>query len=912
MPSKSFENADKLDSLTISNSAATFTIAVSAPSLTVRNTHVVGDSRLQGNVTITGNLSCMGTQTFSNTVFATTSALSVVNVMGTGPALYIGANGTGDIASFYDIDQNVEVLHVGGNNGTFPNVGVKTSSPNKTFTVNGEISASSDIWTGGKYRGDGSLLTGIVASGGTPTFTSVSAVALSGTFFGDGSRLTGIAISSGAVSGLATSATTDTTNAGNISSGTLAISRGGTGASTAQAGLNNLLAGLAGSSGHVLTTGGAGTYYWAAASGSGSSTVGQVINSTRLVTIPTANQTVFPTPTYAIGTNQLRVYVNGVRQVVGEYTETSTTSITFTSGLTINDHVLAEVDAYSTFSNTAAATTYSAGGNIAATTVQAAIAELDAEKVAKAGDTMTGNLTMNTGTRIILAPGSVINAPLQFSSGSILSTSVVGSVEFDGSKLYVTSTGPTRKTIATEDLLGTAAAKSVAVTGDASTTQVVMGNDTRLTNSRSPAGTAGGDLTGSYPSPTLVNTTVTPGSYGSATQVGTLTVDAKGRLTAASNTNIAISSGAVSGLAASATTDTTNAANISSGTLLAARMPAHTGDVTSSSGSVALTLANTTVVAASYGSATQVPAITVDAKGRLTAAGNTSIAISSGAVSGLAASATTDTTNAGNISSGTLPAARMPAHTGDVTSTSGSVALTLANTTVAAGSYGSATQVPAITVDAKGRLTSVTNTTITPPVYTTVGNASAGIFASAVAFTAPSPGIDVSGSWTAPAGCYTARVTLIGGGATGDGGPGGNAVQGGHSRFNYPTDFAPQNNQAVASGGNSSAWPYYGPGLNFTAWHGYTTTSVSDLKPKGYSFPGGLGSHPYLSRLSPAALSLTTISVSAGLGTRNGWSAGALTTTVSVTPGASYTYNVGAGADGFYGDAFSGIVIIEW
>jgi hypothetical protein len=109
------------------------------------NKTFVGPTRFNSDVTIFGNLSCSGTQTFNNTVFSTTSAVSVVHV-GDGPALWVGNNGTGDIASFYDLDQNVEVLHVGGNNGTFPNVGVKTSSPNMDFTVNGAISASSIIY----------------------------------------------------------------------------------------------------------------------------------------------------------------------------------------------------------------------------------------------------------------------------------------------------------------------------------------------------------------------------------------------------------------------------------------------------------------------------------------------------------------------------------------------------------------------------------------------------------------------------------------------------------------------------------------------------------------------------------------------------------------------------------------------
>lgn len=59
-----------------------------------------------------------------------------------------------------------------------------------------------------------------------------------------------------------------------------------------------------------------------------------------------------------------------------------------------------------------------------------------------------------------------------------------------------------------------------------------------------------------------------------------------------------------------------------------------------------------------------------------------------------------------------LPAANFPALTGDVTTSAGSLATTLAASGVAAATYGSASLVPVLTIDAKGRVTSASTAAI--------------------------------------------------------------------------------------------------------------------------------------------------------------------------------------------------------
>jgi hypothetical protein len=131
---------------------------------------------------------------------------------------------------------------------------------------------------------------------------------------------------------------------------------------------------------------------------------------------------------------------------------------------------------------------------------------------------------------------------------------------------------------------------------------------------------------------------------------------------------------------------------------------------------VASDLPSTTVTASSYGSATASPTFTVDAQGRLTDAANVTITPAFSSIT------SKPTTLAGyGITDGVIKTTTITAGTG--LSGGGDLStnrtISLANTAVSAGTFGSSAAVARFTVDAQGRLTAASNSTIDAVTLTT-------------------------------------------------------------------------------------------------------------------------------------------------------------------------------------------------
>ena len=289
-----------------------------SPSINIANTLFANtaDGRIKnlyidGQLSVNGDFVLTGTTVYDTNKFTINSGSAIgltsyfeVNRGSSGANAEIRWNESGKYWDLLDVDSSTYYQ-------------VTTSKTPSTTSYNGTIGQA-------------------VSSNGVVSFSSNNGMVISGT---------SNTITISTPQNLRTSASP--TFVGLTLSGTpLAITGGGTGASSSSSALTNLLP-TGTTSGYVLTTGGPGSFYWAAGGGGGGgATPGTTIQSSRLSYIGDGSTTLYTAPEYIPGDSQLRIYIDGVRQFTSAYTETSNTSVTLGTAAPNGSNILLEVDGY--------------------------------------------------------------------------------------------------------------------------------------------------------------------------------------------------------------------------------------------------------------------------------------------------------------------------------------------------------------------------------------------------------------------------------------------------------------------------------------------------------------------------------------------------------------------------------------
>lgn len=439
--------------------------------------------------------------------------------------------------------------------GTVTSVATGTGLTGGPITATGTISLANTAVSAGSYGSSSSVATFTVDAQGRLTAAANSAISIANT----------------AVSGLGTMSTQNANNVsisgGTITGGTisgitdLAVTDGGTGASSASGARTNLLPSYSSNAGKVLAVNVGGTdVEWVPAGGVGSVTSIDVSGGTTGLTTSggpiTGAGTITLAGTLAVangGTGQtsaqsaMNIFAGAVTS--GQYLRGNGTNVVM-STIQAGDVPTLNQNTTGTASNVTGTVAIANGGS-GQTSAQAAMN-------AFAGAVTSGQYLRGNGTNVVMAAIQAADVPTLNQNTTGTASNVTGTV--------AVANGGTGATTAGAALTSLGAAASA------------------ITISAGTGLSGGGDLTANR-SIALANTTVTAASYGSASQVGTFTVDAQGRLTAASNTNIAIANTAVSGLG-TMSTQNASAVAITGGSIsavtykpAASATPASNGDM---------------------------------------------------------------------------------------------------------------------------------------------------------------------------------------------------------------------------------------------------------------------------------------------------------------------------------------------